>query len=162
MTDNISNLIKNSLDVSNNWRQTLLSLLKLKDFPSMIYTTFFLLSPSSLSKFKNIQKQSVVLAGALKIILADDYKNLEKSSNTKKLIKRMKRVHKRYKVGENEFECMKMGILIAALYFLHKGGDDVKFDSFKKGFNQRMYSIKDLVIAKNITLDGSISSSSTK
>lgn len=146
----IQKLISLSLKDDNNWREVLLDLLKEKFFPSLIYSTFFLLSPNSSKKFTAMNKQALVLAGALKIILADDNKRLEKSSDTRRLIRRMKRAHKKHKVSELEFHHMKQAILIASMFFLHNKDKSSIFEEYRRGFNNRISVIKPLVVANNI------------
>ena len=151
----IQNLISLSLKDDNNWREILLDLLKEKFFPSLIYSTFFLLSPNSAKKFTNMSKQALVLAGALKIILAEDGKQLEKSSSTRRLVRRMKRAHKKHKINEVEFHHMKQAILIASMFFLHNKDKSSEFIEYQRGFNNRISSIKHLVIATSIKFNSS-------
>lgn len=146
----IQKLISLSLKDDNNWREILLDLLKEKFFPSLIYTTFFLMSPSSSKKFNDMNKQALVLAGALKIILADDSKQLEKSSDTRRLVRRMKRAHKKHKVSEVEFHHMKQAILITSMFFLHNKGKSSLFNEYQRGFNHRISTIKPLVVSTSI------------
>lgn len=135
--------LEKNLFKTNDWNYIFQKVAREQHFGTKFYEMFFLFSPNSRSKFKNLQNQAKTFVRMLKLILY-----LTTKRENKKFMSNMKKAHKKHMVTNNEIESMKMALIAVIMLWLIDNSQLNDFQEVKNGINRRFSKFKGLYIQK--------------